>query len=59
MTSTIQNKQSNTEETLGKIIAGVVGVVGVAGVVLGATIALKDKRSREKVKKVFLHVKNM
>ncbi|PIP74342.1 MAG: hypothetical protein COX78_03295 [Candidatus Levybacteria bacterium CG_4_10_14_0_2_um_filter_35_8] len=43
---------------VGSVVAGVAGAVAIAGVAVAATMALKDKKSREKVKKVLVNVKD-
>lgn len=50
--------KKNNKSRLGSVVAGVAGAVAVAGVTVAATIALKDKKTREKVKKAFTNIKN-
>lgn len=58
MTDKNKKKQNNKKNTVGSVVAGVAGAVAIAGVAVAATIALKDKKSREKVKKVLVNVKD-
>jgi hypothetical protein len=57
MTTIVQNKQNKTN-SIGKIIAGIGGGIAIVGVIAGTAVALKDKKSRDKVKKAFLHIKD-
>lgn len=50
--------QKNNKGRLGSIVAGVASAVAVAGVAVAATIALKDKKTREKVKKSLEGIKD-
>ncbi|MDP3987754.1 MAG: hypothetical protein Q8P80_01275 [Candidatus Levybacteria bacterium] len=58
MTDKNKKKQNNNKNTVGSVVVGVAGAVAIAGVAVAATMALKDKKSREKVKKVLINVKD-
>ena len=57
MTNSSKNKQNNNRST-GSIVAGVAGAVAVIGVAVATAVALKDKKTTEKVKKAFNSIKN-
>lgn len=52
-----QKKQNKNKNTIGSVVAGVVGAVAIAGVT-AATMALRDEKTRKKVKKVLVNVKD-
>jgi len=56
MKSIFQKKED--KQIPGAVVAGVAGAVVVAGAAVAATMALKDKKSRKKVKKVLVGVKD-
>lgn len=58
MNAQISKKQNNGSGSFGSIVAGVAGAVAVAGVTVAATIALRNKKNREKAKKILLKVKD-
>ncbi len=53
MTNSKQNKKGKAS-----LIAGITGAIVGAGAAVAGAIALKDKKNRDKVKKVFTNVKN-
>ena len=53
-----QKKQNNKHLSTGSVIAGIAGAVAVTGVAVAATIALKDKKTRDKVKNALSGVKD-
>lgn len=55
---TTHKKKQNNKNTIGSVVAGVAGAAAIAGVTVAATMALKDKKSREKVKKMLISVKD-
>lgn len=57
MTKKHQKKQDD-KNTIGSVVAGIAGVAAVAGVAIAATMALKDEKSREKVKNVLINAKD-
>jgi len=48
-----QKKQDENKNIIGSVVAGVAGAVAVA-----ATMALKDEKTRKKLKKVLINVKD-
>lgn len=55
---TTHKKKQNNKNTIGSVVTGVAGAAAIAGVTVAATMALKDKKSREKVKKMLINVKD-
>ncbi len=58
MTNTNQKKQDDNKNTVSPIITSVAGAVAIAGVAVAATMALRDEKTRKKVKKVLTNVKD-
>jgi hypothetical protein len=58
MTKKLIKKQINHNNTAGLVVAELAGAAAVAGITVAATMALKDKKTRDKVRKVFNIVKN-
>lgn len=54
----VNTVQKNKKSGFGGVVAGVAGAVAVAGVAVAAAIALKDKKTREKVKRTLVAVKD-
>ena len=58
MKITHQRQHKNKKNAIGVLAAGVAGAVAIAGVAVAATIALKDEKTRKKVKEVLIDVKD-
>lgn len=58
MTDKNQEKQADDKNAINSVAAGIVGAVAIAGVAVAATIALKDQKTRDKVKKVLINAKD-
>ncbi|RJQ38489.1 hypothetical protein C4559_01730 [Candidatus Microgenomates bacterium] len=54
MTTIHQKKQDDNKNTIGSVGAG----IAIAGVAVATTIALKDEKTRKKVKNVLVNVKD-
>jgi|WetSurMetagenome_2_1015567.scaffolds.fasta_scaffold608647_1 hypothetical protein len=52
-----QEKQENNKNTFSSVIAGVAGTIALTGIAV-ATIALKDEKTRKKVKDSLIKVKD-
>lgn len=52
------DKKKDDKKTIGSVVAGVAGAVAIAGVAVAATMALKDGKTREKIKKALSNVKD-
>jgi hypothetical protein len=53
----IQKKKQTNQKTIGAVVTGVAEAVTIAGVTFAA-MALKDKKTREKVKKTLIGAKD-
>ncbi|MDP2692845.1 MAG: hypothetical protein Q8O88_04370 [bacterium] len=51
-------KQEDNKNAIGSVVAGVAGAVAIAGVAVAATMALKNEKTRKKVKGVLIDMKN-
>ena len=51
-------KKQDNKNRIGSVVAGVAGAVVIAGVAVATTVALKDEKTRKKVKKVLINVKD-
>lgn len=58
MNKIYQKKQDENKNTINSVIAGVAGAAAIAGAAVGAAMALKDEKTREKVRKVLISVKD-
>lgn len=58
MTNKHRKKHGNNKNAIGSVVSGVAGAVAIAGVAVAATMALSDKKTRKKVKKVLIDVKD-
>lgn len=57
--ATINKKmQNDNKNVIGAVVAGVTGAAAIAGVAVAATIALKDEKTRGKVKKMLINAKD-
>jgi hypothetical protein len=56
--TTVHQKKQDDEHTLGSIVTGIAEAVAIVGVAVTATMALKDEKTREKVKKTLINVKD-
>lgn len=56
--ATIHQKEPDNKNTIGAVVAGVAGAVAVAGVAVATTMALKDEKTRKKVKNVLIKAKD-
>lgn len=56
MLNTNQKKQGDNKNTIDPVVAGIAKAVAIAGVAVA--IALKDKKTREKIKKSFISIKD-
>lgn len=54
----INQKKNENNKAIKSVAAGVAGALAVAGVAVAATMAMKDEKTREKVKKVLIDVKD-
>ena len=57
MTKKLVKKQTNNN-TAGLVVAELAGAAAVAGITVATTLALKDKKTRDRVRKVLNIVKN-
>ena len=53
-----RKKKQDNKNRIGSVVAGVAGAAVIAGVAVAATVALKDEKTRKKVKKVLINVKD-
>lgn len=51
-------KQVDNKNIIRSVVAGLAGAVAITGVAIAATIALKDERTRKKVKKTLISIKD-
>lgn len=58
MADSDKNKQQQNNPKISPVVASVTGAVVGATVAVAGTVALKDKKRREKIKKIFNTVKN-
>jgi hypothetical protein len=58
MTTINQKKSVNNKNVMGSVMVGVAGAAVIAGAAVAATMALKDEKTREKVKKVLIKAKD-
>lgn len=58
MTTVNPNKQVNNKNIIRSVVAGLAGAVAITGVAIAATVALKDERTRKKVKKTLINIKD-
>jgi hypothetical protein len=58
MATTNQKKIENNKKVLGSVVAGVAGAAVIAGAAVAATMALKDEKTREKVKNALIKAKD-
>jgi len=58
MTTIHQGKQNDNKTRIGSVVAGVAGAIAVAGVAVAATMALKDEKTRKKVKNALISAKD-
>ena len=58
MKITHQKQHKNKKNSMGVLAAGVAGAVALAGVAVAATIALKDDKTRKKVKEAISDIKD-
>lgn len=51
-------KPDDNKNAIGSVVSGVAGAAVIAGVAVAATMALQDKKTREKVKKVLMNARD-
>lgn len=52
-----QKKQDN-KNTVDSVVAGIAEEIAIAGAAVTATMVLKDKKTRKKVKKMLINIKD-
>lgn len=58
MATISQKKQDNSKNAMEHAAIGVAGAAVIAGVAVAATMALKDKKTKERLTKVLINAKN-
>lgn len=58
MITTHQKNQGDLRNTISSVAAGVAGATVIAGAAIATTVALKDKKTREKIKNVLINAKD-
>jgi hypothetical protein len=58
MTTINQKKSVNNKNVVGSVMVGVAGAAVIAGAAVAATMAMKDDKTREKVKKALIKAKD-
>lgn len=53
-----RKKKQDNKNIIGSVVTKVVGAAAIAGVAVAATMALKDEKTRKKVKKVLINVRD-
>lgn len=58
MTTAQQKKQTDNRNRIGSVTAGVVGAAVIAGAAVATTMALKDEKTRKRIKSALVDVKD-
>lgn len=51
-------KNDNNKNVIGAVVAGVTGIAAIAGVAVAATMAMKDEKTRKKVRSALVKAKD-